>query len=115
MRSRGEIYWLWADAELSHQAHIETLPQGLTLEILVRFSRQRLVQLFMGVYRTDGRRLFEEYHDRCDAKTLSRAMLWGLHRARVLASGQAVSRRDSLPRQRRRSEDFPPPALAPKR
>ena len=107
MQSRGEIYWLWADAELSHQAHLETLPLGLTVEILVRFSRRGSVQLFIGVYRNDGRRLFEEYHDRCDATTLSRAMLWGLHRARILACGQAVSRRDSPPGHRRFDEDRP--------
>lgn len=39
MRTRGNTYWEWADAQLHCRAHTEVLKSGLTIDVQVRLSR----------------------------------------------------------------------------
>ncbi|MGF6593740.1 hypothetical protein [Pseudomonas sp. 2835] len=86
MRYRGAHYWAWADCQLHSQEHIESLESGITLDVKARLSRSGCTQLFLGVYTSAGLPVVEEYHDRLDEVTLTRAMVWGVKRCRAIAA-----------------------------
>ncbi|MFJ4064524.1 hypothetical protein ACIPW4_04405 [Pseudomonas sp. NPDC089996] len=98
MRVRDETYWQWADAQLHCRCHDEALSDGTTLDVQVRLSRVGTTQLFLGVYGQDGRALLEEYHASMPGETMTRALVWGVDRARAIATGALP-----MPRQRRRA------------
>jgi len=87
MRVRDETYWQWADAQLHSRCHDEVLSDGTTLDIQVRLSRLGATQLFLGLYGQDGRALLEEYYPARPGETMTRALVWGVDRARALATG----------------------------
>jgi len=87
MRVRDEIYWQWADAQLHSRCHDEALSDGTTLDVQVRLSRQGATQLFLGLYARDGQALVEEYYPARRGETMTRALVWGVERARALATG----------------------------
>ena len=87
MRVRDEIYWQWADAQLHSRCHDEALSDGTTLDVQVRLSRQGATQLFLGLYARDGQALVEEYYPARCGETMTRARVWGVERARALATG----------------------------
>ncbi|UVM58109.1 hypothetical protein LOY37_11205 [Pseudomonas sp. B21-012] len=86
MRYRGAHYWAWADCQLHSQEHEESLESGITLDVKARLSRSGCTQLFLGVYTSAGLPVVEEYHDRLDEVTLTRAMVWGVKRCRAIAA-----------------------------
>ena len=53
---------------------------------MARLSRSGFSQLFLGVYTSAGLPVVEEYHDRLDEVTLTRAMVWGVKRCRAIAA-----------------------------
>ncbi|MNH35543.1 hypothetical protein D3C79_962360 [compost metagenome] len=53
----------------------------------VRLSRTGATQLFLGIYTCQGNALVEEYYDNRPGETMTRAMVWGVDRARALATG----------------------------
>jgi len=53
----------------------------------VRLSRLGATQLFLGLYAGDGRALVEEYYPARPGETMTRAMVWGVDRARAMATG----------------------------
>ncbi|EST16605.1 hypothetical protein EDP1_3422 [Pseudomonas putida S610] len=87
MRVRDETYWQWADAQLHSRCHDEALSDGTTLDVQVRLSRQGATQLFLGLYARDGQALVEEYYPARSGETMTRALVWGVERARALATG----------------------------
>ncbi|MBF8675331.1 hypothetical protein IRZ53_19505 [Pseudomonas fulva] len=87
MRVRDETYWQWADAHLHSRCHDEALSDGTTLDVQVRLSRQGATQLFLGLYARDGQSLVEEYYPARPGETMTRALVWGVERARALATG----------------------------
>nr|WP_314483743.1 hypothetical protein [uncultured Pseudomonas sp.] len=87
MRVRDETYWQWADAQLHSRSHDEALSDGTTLDVQVRLSRQGATQLFLGLYARDGHALIEEYYPARVGETMTRALVWGVDRARALATG----------------------------
>ncbi|MER2298948.1 MULTISPECIES: hypothetical protein [Pseudomonas] len=87
MRVRDETYWQWADAQLHCRSHDEVLSDGTSLDIQVRLSRLGATQLFLGLYARDGRSLHEEYYPTRPGETMTRALVWGVDRARALATG----------------------------
>jgi len=87
MRVREETYWHWADAQLHSRSHDEALSDGTTLDVQVRLSRLGATQLFLGLYAGDGRALVEEYYPARPGETMTRAMVWGVDRARAMATG----------------------------
>lgn len=91
MRNRGDKYWAWADCKLHTRCHDQELANGTKVDVQVRLSRTRVTQVFIGVYAKSGMMLFEEYHDGCGAKTITQALLWGMGRARSLATGTATA------------------------
>ena len=87
MRVREETYWQWADAQLHSRSHDEALSDGTTLDVQVRLSRLGATQLFLGIYAGNGRALLEEYDPARPGETMTRALVWGVERARALATG----------------------------
>ncbi|MFJ2693105.1 hypothetical protein [Pseudomonas sp. NPDC087336] len=86
MRFRGDIFWAWADPSLHHRTHVETLSDGTHIDVEVRLSRAGETQMFIGVYAADGMALHEEAVDPRRGESMTRALAWGVGRARQLAS-----------------------------
>ncbi|GLH32062.1 hypothetical protein ABE521_16425 [Pseudomonas sp. TWI672] len=97
MRVREEAYWQWADAQLHCRSHDEALSDGTTIDVQVRLSRLGATQLFLGLYGQDGKALLEEYYPARPGETMTRALVWGVERARALATGALA-----LPQRQRR-------------
>ncbi|MFB4392168.1 MULTISPECIES: hypothetical protein [unclassified Pseudomonas] len=87
MRIREETYWQWADAYLHSRCHDEELSDGTTLDVQVRLSCLGATQLFVGLYTRDGKALLEEFYPARPGETMTRALAWGVDRARALATG----------------------------
>lgn len=90
MRERGQTYWDWADAQLHCRTHTEILESGLTIDVQVRLSRVGATQLFIGLYRKDGSRFKEEAYGTRPGQSMTTALLWGVARAREIASSQFI-------------------------
>lgn len=86
MRVREDVYWQWADANLHSRCHDEALSDGISFEVQVRLSRLGATQLFLGLYSSEGRAIHEEYHRQRPGESMTRAMVWGVNRARALAT-----------------------------
>lgn len=87
MRVREDTYWQWADANLHSRCHDEALSDGTSFEVQVRLSRLGATQLFLGLYDREGAAIREEYYRQRPGETMTRAMVWGVDRARALATG----------------------------
>ncbi|MDN7143895.1 hypothetical protein KC131_24940 [Pseudomonas sp. JQ170] len=87
MRIREETFWKWADAQLHSRSHDEALSDGTSIDVQVRLSRTGATQLFLGIYAHQGKAMVEEYYDNRPGETMTRAMAWGVERARALAIG----------------------------
>ena len=85
MWRRGEVFWQWADPTLHHRTHDETLDCGNCIDVQVRLSRTGATQMFIGVYAKEGQALFEEAFDNCPGDTMSRALVWGVAKAKEVA------------------------------
>lgn len=85
MRTRGQKYWDWADPTLHHRYHDEILDDGTTISVEVRLSRTGSTQLFIGVYADNGALLNEEVFESRPSETMTRALAWGVTRARSVA------------------------------
>ena len=94
MRIRGDVFWNWADPVLHHRTHDEQLDHGTSLDIQVRLSRTGQTQLFIGVYAASGMALHEEAFEARPGESMTRALAWGISRARGLATdkGHGVKR-----------------------
>jgi hypothetical protein len=90
MMRRGSRYWLWADCELHCRTHDEVLPDGTIIDVQARMSRKGRTQLFIGVYEKNGAPIFEEAHDHLPNDTMTTALVWGVGRARAIASGNVI-------------------------
>ncbi|MFK3768184.1 hypothetical protein [Pseudomonas putida] len=86
MRIRGETYWLWADPTLHHREHDEALYNGTVIDVQVRLSRTGATQMFIGVYAAAGTTLHEEAFDSSPGESMTRALAWGVGRARRIAT-----------------------------
>lgn len=85
MRQRGERYWAWADPTLHCRTHDETLDDGTMINVQVRLSATGITQMFIGVYASSGVSLFEEATDSRPGESMTRALAWGVGRARRVA------------------------------
>lgn len=85
MRQRGERYWAWADPSLHCRTHDETLDDGTIIDVQVRLSKEGSTQMFIGVYASGGMSLFEEACDSRPGESMTRALAWGVGRARRVA------------------------------
>lgn len=86
MRIRGEVFWEWADPTLHHRAHDETLSDGTHIDVQVRLSRTGNTQMFIGVYAPKGAAIHEEAFDSRPGESMTRALVWGVSRARQIAT-----------------------------
>ncbi|MFK3722141.1 hypothetical protein ACI2J9_21570 [Pseudomonas fulva] len=86
MRMRGSVFWSWADPAVHHRVHEETLIDRTSINVQVRLSRKGLVQLFIGVYAPGGMPVYEEAFDDRPKESMSRALAWGVMKAREVAS-----------------------------
>ncbi|WP_010212541.1 hypothetical protein [Pseudomonas sp. R81] len=93
MRNRGDVFWGWADPELHHRTHDETLNDGTTIEVQVRLSRAGQTQMFIGVYAECGMALHEEAINSRPGESMTRALAWGVGRARRLATEEGSRER----------------------
>ncbi len=101
MRIREETYWRWADGQLHSRCHDEELCDGTSIDVQVRLSRLGATQLFLGLYARQGKALVEEYYPTRPGESMTRALVWGVDRARALAVGALPLQRRE--RQRRRA------------
>ncbi|MGN8248130.1 hypothetical protein [Pseudomonas sp. SMV7] len=85
MWRRGDVFWHWADPTLHHRTYDEILENGCNIQVQVRLSRTGETQLFIGIYAREGQCLHEESHDRLPGKNMSRALVWGVAKAREMA------------------------------
>ncbi|WP_280041152.1 hypothetical protein [Pseudomonas sp. Hg5Tf] len=85
MRTRGNAYWEWADPTLHCRTHEEELSDGATIDVQVRLSRAGVTQLFIGVYACGGMVLYEEGIDCRSNESMTRALAWGVGKARHIA------------------------------
>ena len=85
MRKRGDIFWKWADPVLHHRSHGETLENGTVMDVQVRLSRTGSTQMFIGLYAGSGMALHEEAFDSRPGESMTRALAWGVGRAKHLA------------------------------
>ncbi|MGE8047115.1 hypothetical protein ACQKPT_02250 [Pseudomonas monteilii] len=88
MRIRGDVFWKWSDPTLHHRSHDETLDDGVNMDVQVRLSRAGNTQLFIGVYAGTGVVLHEEAFLTRPGESMTRALAWGVGRARCLATNQ---------------------------
>ncbi|ERT18822.1 hypothetical protein O162_08815 [Pseudomonas putida SJ3] len=86
MRIRGDVFWSWADPTLHHRTHDETLDDGTFIDVQVRLSRTGNTQMFLGVYAAGGAPLHEEAFDSRPGESMTRALAWGVGRARRIAT-----------------------------
>ncbi|MEN5139364.1 hypothetical protein [Pseudomonas juntendi] len=86
MRIRGDVFWKWADPVLPHRSHDETLDNGTVIDVQTRLSRTGATQVFIGVYAATGMPLHEEAFDARPGESMTRALAWGVGRARRIAS-----------------------------
>ncbi|MNE73613.1 hypothetical protein D3C80_1696350 [compost metagenome] len=85
MRIRGGAYWEWADPTLHSRVHDEELENGATIDVQVRLSRTGATQLFIGVHAATGMALYEEALDCRGNESMTRALAWGVGKARQIA------------------------------
>ncbi|MFT0517314.1 hypothetical protein [Pseudomonas faucium] len=86
MRIRGDVFWDWADPTLHHRVHDETLSDGTFIDVQVRLSRTGNTQMFIGVYAPSGMAIHEEAFDSRPGESMTRALAWGVGRARRIAA-----------------------------
>lgn len=91
MRLRGDIFWAWADPKIHNRTHDETLSNGTHIDVQVRLSRTGETQMFIGVYASGGMALHEETVNPSPGESMTRAMAWGVSRARQLAAAGSAS------------------------
>lgn len=95
MRIRGDIFWAWADPGIHNRTHDEILADGTHIDVQVRLSRSGETQMFIGVYAADGMALHEETIDPSPSESMTRALAWGVGRARQLATSDGAATRKS--------------------
>lgn len=88
MRIRGDVFWDWADPALHHRSHDEELDDGTMIDVQVRLSRTGHTQMFIGVYAGGGMALHEEAFESRPGESMTRALAWGVGRARRLATDE---------------------------
>ncbi|WP_243430419.1 hypothetical protein [Pseudomonas sp. 51_B] len=93
MRIRGDVFWHWSDPTLHHRGHEETLDDGTYIDVQVRLSRTGNTQMFIGVYAPAGMPVHEEAFDSRPGESMTRALAWGVGRARRVAA-DAVPQHD---------------------
>ena len=86
MRIRGDVYWSWADPTLHHRTHEETMADGSYIDVQVRLSRTGTTQMFLGVYAPSGMAIHEEAFNSRPGESMTRALAWGVGRARRVAT-----------------------------
>lgn len=84
MRKRGALFWEWSDPVLHNRIHGEELDDGTFIDVQVRLSRTGTTQMFIGIYDVYGKPLHEEAYDARPGETMTRALAWGVGRARKL-------------------------------
>ncbi|WP_223538738.1 MULTISPECIES: hypothetical protein [unclassified Pseudomonas] len=85
MRIRGSAFWAWADPTLYTRTHSEELDDGTHFDVQVRLSTAGTTQLFIGVYAATGMALYEEAVNCRPSESMTRALAWGVGKARRLA------------------------------
>lgn len=86
MRYRSDVFWAWADPSLHHRTHDEELDDGTSIDVQVRLSRTGSTQMFIGVYAGSGMALHEEAFNSRPGESMTRALAWGVGRARRIAT-----------------------------
>lgn len=87
MRCRGKTFWCWVDPALYLRHHDEILDDGRSIDVQSRLSRTGETQLFIGVYGKSGDRIVEESYSARPSETMSRALVWGVLRAKTFVIG----------------------------
>lgn len=95
MRLRGDVFWEWANPAIHSRTHDETLNDGTFIDVQVRLSSAGETQMFIGIYAPDGMALHEEAVNPRPSESMTKALAWGVGRARQLAAGGASTRKSA--------------------
>ena len=87
-RERTKTYFEWAAIREPYKSRDETLPNGVFVESCGRQLASGVIQLFVGVYRADGKPVLEDYTDDVQGMTVDEAIAWGFDRGRSVGNGQ---------------------------
>ncbi|WP_263142105.1 hypothetical protein [Pseudomonas sp. RIT-PI-AD] len=90
MLSRGNCYRDFVKIGPCDRFFEKTHPNGHHLEIQGRLSQYRGIEVFFGVYGSQGMRLIEEHHVLCSVFSLEEAMIWAAKRARPVWLGDVA-------------------------
>lgn len=96
MRSRGDVFWTWADPTLHHRTHDEILKDGTLIDVQVRLSLEGNTEMFIGIYSPDGSVLHEEAVDARPGESMTRMLAWGVGRARKLAAAGIAGKQNEV-------------------
>lgn len=78
---------------LHHRTHDEKLDDGTSIDVQVRLSRVGQTQMFIGVYAGCGMARHEVAFDARPGESMTRALAWGVERARLLATDRQPDQR----------------------
>lgn len=81
---RTKTYFDWAAIRERHQSREESLGDGKYVESLGRLTGNGAVQLFVGVYTSEGKPIHEEYQENIPGVTAEEAIALGLKRGREI-------------------------------
>lgn len=85
---RTQVYFDWAAIRDSHYSREEVLVNGALVQILTRLVGDGVIQLFVGVYTSEGKPIFEDFTSDVQNMTMDQAIAWGLDRGRSVGNGQ---------------------------
>lgn len=81
---RTKTYFDWAATRGNYQSRDEVLSSGKYVESLGRLAGSGTVQLFVGVYTSDGISIHEEYQENAPGATVEEAIVLGLKLGREI-------------------------------
>ncbi|MEB0108279.1 hypothetical protein [Pseudomonas sp. MH9.3] len=103
LRNRGQKFWDWVKPDIHCRYKDERAADGSMINVQVRTAASGAIELFVGVYTTNGMMLFEDSYSSPLGQTMTQAMEWGFENAYAfLASSSvaltAINKKGALPR-----------------
>lgn len=90
MKERGTAYAAWSRSGDPGASYSSIARTGLQVDVQTRFIEGPGVQVFIGVYKRNGRPIYEEFFPLINTMTLSSALRWAIGRADLVASNWII-------------------------
>lgn len=91
LRDRGQKFWDWVKPDIHCRYKDERAADGSMINVQVRTAASGAIELFVGVYTTNGAMLFEESYNAPLGQTMTLAMEWGLEKAHSFLASSSVA------------------------